>query len=142
MSLTFDWNQFDSVVGSARASKILRMLTIYDTLTVKELMDLTGISESQIHVLLRNLLAVQLLTKKSRGVYRISDLQHAQSIRNAYLSILLDFINKSIYEIQELLRNQEKDKAFNRLDELLTQYEPLLQQHFSRVMASLSHEFM
>lgn len=142
MTSILDLNLFDSVIGNASSSKILRMFTIHEKLTVKELIDLTHISESQIHVLLRNLVEIKLLEKISRGLYGFSDLPYSNSIKEAYLSIVLEYINNSIYKIQELVKRDKKDDAFDIFDEILLIYAPLIKKHFSRILASLSHEFL
>lgn len=142
MTLQFDWNHFDSIIGNPSSSKILRMLTINDKLSVKELIELTQISESQLHVLLKNLLEINILIKVSRGIYGFSDHVFAKSIKEAYLEIIREYLNNSIYNIQELLKRGEKESAFELLKELIQMYKPFLEREFSRIMASLSHEFM
>lgn len=142
MSLQFDWNHFDSIIGNPSSSKILRMLAINDKLSVKDLIELTQISESQMHVLLRNLVETNVLVKISRGIYSFSNRPFAISIKEAYVAIILEFISNTIYNIQELVKQGEKDKGFELLSDLIQLYKPLLESHFSRIMATLSHEFI
>ena len=142
MSLEFDWNHFDSIIGKPSSSKILRMLVINDKLSVKELKELTEISESQLHVLLRNLVEVNILMKITRGLYGFSNHPFAKLIKEAYLAIIREYLNNSIYNIQELIKKGEKEEAFEILKEIISIYKPLLERDFSRIMATLSHEFI
>ena len=142
MTVSLDPNTWDSIIGNPSTSRVIRFLTIHPVLSVKQLMDFIGISESQIHLILKNMTDINLVKRQSRGLYSLSQEKSATSLKEAYKSRLLEYLNQEIYEIQEQLKLDllpEAKQRFRRMSEL---YQPLLKTHFKKVMSSLSHEFL
>ena len=62
----------DMVLGNPSTQKILRLLSIHLLLSVQEIKSLSNISESQIHLTLKNMVESKLVKRSSRGVYELS----------------------------------------------------------------------
>lgn len=143
MSVTLGHNyEFDNSLGTPSSQKILRFLSVWNVLSFQTLRELTSISESQLHNSLKSLLSLNVISRKSRGIYSFSDNEFAIKIKSAYYSLAISLVNYKINEIETFLDdgriNQARD-LFRKVDQ---EYSPLLSTHFDFVMDSLVHQFL
>lgn len=129
-------------LGNPSIQKILMFLSIYESLSVSKLMELTELSESQLHLILTRMINVNLLKKIFRGIYALSDEPYVAKLKEAYRSMIISNVSSQIDEIQKLLKENSYDKALTNFKELTRKYEPILQTHFLFKMNAISHDFM
>lgn len=132
----------DMVLGNPSTQKILRLLSIHPQLSVQEIKSLSNISESQIHLTLKNMVESKLVKRSSRGVYELSQSAFTKLLQEAYISNSIELVNDEISNIQDLLKQKEYNHAREKYKILLTVYLPLLKKHFHFIMSGLAHEFM
>ena len=132
----------DKILGTPSTQKILRLFTIWETMTLREIIEKSELSEAQIHKTLINLQKISLVTKKDKGVYYLSNNSFSKTIQNAYINRLLPYISSIISEIHEELDKGNRDKAHDRFHYLGIKYEPILRKNFSYKMNSLVHRFL
>ena len=139
---TLPIDELSKELGNPSIQKILMFLSIYESLSVSRLMELTELSESQLHLILTRMIKVNLLEKTSRGIYALSDEKFVAKLKEAYKSIIISNVSTQIDEIQSLLEENAYEKALTNFKELARKYEPILQTHFLFKMNALSHDFM
>ena len=135
-------NEFTKELGNPSIQKILMILTIYESLSVSRLMELSELSESQVHLILGRMLKINLLKKPSRGIYTLSDELFVTKLKDAYRTKIISNVSSQIDEIQLLLKKNSYEKALTYFKNLVKEYDPILQTHFLYKMNSLSHDFM
>ena len=133
---------FTKELGNPSIQKILMILSINESLSVSRLMELSELSESQVHLILGRMLKINLLKKPSRGIYTLSDELFVTKLKDAYRTKIISNVSSQLDEIQLLLKANSYEKALTHFKELVKKYNPLLQTHFLYKMNSLSHDFM
>lgn len=135
-------SDYDGILGTPTSQQIIRWLSIWSDLSVKELCEKIGVSESQIHSTLRKLAGIGVVTKVRRGSYSLGTEPFVSHLKEAYLSNSTNLVNSNIYQIKQLLKRKEIEEAENLYNHLVKLYEPLLKERFSLVMHSLAHSFI
>ena len=133
---------FEEGLGNKSSQKIISLLTIWEMLSVEEIILKTGISRSQVHSCLKNLLNKRLLKRKSKGVYCLSNDNFMKLLREAYETKINQIINEKIHNIQKLIKNNEIEEAARLFKVVVAQYEPVLDRNFGLIISSLTHEFL
>ena len=134
--------EFDSVLGSPSAQKIIRLLVVWDKLSVKDLASKSQVSESQIHYTLSNLKAIGLVNSESRGIYKLSDSSFSLKLRDAYYTGLIEVVNNKISFIKQLLRDGLIGEAKANFALLKIQFDPVLKKHFLFILDSLAKQIL
>ena len=142
MQQTLPLDDLSKELGNPSIQKILMILSIYESLPITKLMELSELSESQLHLILARMLNVNLLKKLSRGIYALSEENFVVKLKDAYKTMMISKISSQIDEIQLLLKENCYDKALTNFKDLTKKYEPLLQTYFLFKMNALSHDFM
>ena len=135
-------NDFDTILGTPSAQKIIKFLVVWDKLSVKELAAKSSVSESQIHSSLKNLKAISLVEHESRGIYTLSDSPFSVKLKEAYYTGILEEINKKITSIKKLLKNNDLEQAKANFSLLKMQYDPFLKAHFLFIIDSLAKQIL
>jgi len=133
---------FEEGLGSRSSQKIIALLTIWETLSVEDIILKTGISKSQVHVCLKNLLNNDLLKRKTKGIYTLSDSNFMNLLGKAYETKINQIISEKINEIQKLIKLNNYNQAELLFNALVDQYTPILDKNFGLIISSLSHEFI
>ena len=141
-SIKSDSFNFDSILGTPTSQQIIRLLSIWPELSVKELQEKTSLSETQIHNTLKNLISIDVVKKIKRGIYSLNTNSFTNSLKDAFISNTTEIINNKIYSILQKLKNGEREDAQNEFEVLVLLYNPLLETRFSKVMNSLAHSFL
>ena len=134
--------KLDRYLGSPSAQKLLQILACWDSLSVKEMAQKTALSESQIHVTLKNLEKIELVVKKGWGRYSLSDSQFAHLLKAAYLNILEQIIGNEIFQIATELDNTPSEELKIYYTSLVDRWEPILVQKYSARMNALAEYFI
>lgn len=135
-------NEFDAVLGTPTAQKLIRFLVVWPSLSVQDLVNKSNISKSQIHITLKNLITHSMVISPSRGIYALSGTPFARSLKDAYHIKIVEQINSQIYHIKQLLKKKKISLAEDKFQELVTLYQPILHESFSTHLSSLSLRFI
>ena len=134
--------QIEKVIGTPSAQKVIVLLVIWPSLTIKELTEKTKLSKSQIHATIKNLQEIELATMRTRGQYTLATNKFANLLKEAYQEKILEAINKQIYEIKQTIKKDDVERATEMYKELKDNYEPLLNESFPFILSSLSQRFI
>lgn len=115
------------------------MLSVWDSLSSKDLILKSSSSESQVHLTLQRLIACDIVFKKSRGIYSLQNNSFTTRLADAYREQIKEFIDSKIYTIYQLLEEKQFDKADNELQTLELLYQPMLTNFFSHQLSGVSH---
>ena len=139
---TLPLDDISKELGNVSIQKILMILSIHESLPIAKLLELSELSESQLHLILARMIKVNLLKKTSRGIYALSDENFVVKLKEAYKAMIISNVSSQINEIQTLLKENSYDEALAYFKELSKTYEPLLETYFAFKMNALSHDFM
>ena len=134
--------QVENVIGTPSAQKVIVLLVVWPSLTIKELTEKTKLSKSQIHATIKNLQEIELVTMRARGQYTLATNKFANLLKEAYQEKILEVINKQIYDIKQTLKKDDIEQATEIYKELEDNYEPLLNESFPFILSSLSQRFI
>lgn len=131
--------ELETALGTTIAQKIIRLLSIWETLSIRELIQKSQSSESQIHNTLQRLIACDIISKESRGIYSLKKTPFTDKLAEAYREQVKELINEKIYQIMTLLDNKEFEKSDEELQELENKYQPLLKKYFTHQLSGITH---
>lgn len=135
-------NVLSKDLGNPSIQKLLFILTVYDQLPINKLLELSGLSESQLHLTIKKMLNIKLIKKITRGMYSLTDDQFMLRLKEAYKTKIVDDVNTKINEIWNYLKKNNLEESFNLFKEIDRFYGPILVTNFSYQLNSLSHEFL
>ena len=133
---------YDSFLGTPTSQQIIRLLSIWGDLAIKEIVAKLSVRESQIHYTLSNLRKIGVVEKIRRGNYKLTDTPFAQHMKDAFISNSTNIISETIYNIHQLLKQADIDRAQELFEQLVALYDPILKTRFSYNMNSLAHSFL
>ncbi|OLS23744.1 MAG: hypothetical protein HeimC3_23870 [Candidatus Heimdallarchaeota archaeon LC_3] len=136
------WNEFDTILGTPSAQKIIRILVTWDVLSVKSIVKKSNLSESQVHVTLKQLKRIDLIDNQSRGVYKLANNKFAKNIFDTYLGNNIEMINWKIAEVINLIKNKNFKQAKRNYKKLIQDFDPILEKHFIYQMDSLAKRIL
>lgn len=140
--ITDNQNNFETVLGTPTAQKIIKLLVTWDILSVQDLKKKSHVSKSQVHNTLKNLISLDIVDSPSRGIYSLYNNPFMKLLGEAYTLKIIELINSEIYKIKHLLKNDKLELAENKFTDLVAQYEPILQNSFSSILSSISSQFI
>ena len=124
----------EKIFGTPSVQSILEFLSVYDTVTIKDLQKFTGYSSRTIYDNLKTLIDKDIVEKKERGTYGLTNLRSVQLLAKSYEQILIEFIGKILVQITEKI---DKAKAYkeiepdlNQLEKLSILLEPIFKKYF------------
>ena len=132
----------DSTLGTPTSQQIIRFLSIWSELSIKEIQEKISLSETQIHNTLKNLTRIGVVIRIRRGTYSLNPSPFTENLKNAYVSNTTQIINRKIYDIKQKLKEKDIESANEEYDTIMLRYQPLLEERFSRMMHSLTHSFL
>lgn len=132
----------DSALGTPLAQRLFRLFSIWQTLTYKELLNKSDISESQISVLLQRFVDTNLINKISKGNYSIQSTLFVSQLSQAYIDRSKELINNMIFKIHQELKMDNFTIASQIYEHLELFYLPLLEKYFQKQLSGLIHQFM
>ena len=135
-------DQMDRILGTPSAQKIFRIMVCWEILPVKEIIDLSGLSESQVHATLLNLEKLTLIEKRSRGIYSSTDSSFSQSLKKSYLDQIIPVVGTIIFNLFKKISKAPKEEIWKEYVDLEKMYRPLLKKEFPFQMSSLVEEFI
>ena len=138
----FQIEEEDKILGTPSAQKILRLFAIFENLTLKEIIDKTGLSDAQIHKTLNNLQKINLITKKEKGNYQIAENSNSKAIQEAILNRITILINEDLKEIDNQLVSGNREEAHDKFLYLIKNFEPMLKRNFKYKLNSIVHQFL
>ncbi len=135
-------SEVDAILGTPSSQQIIRLLSIWSELSIKEIQEKLLISETQIHNTLKNLISINVIKKIRRGIYALATNIFADNLKNAFISNSTEIISNKIYYIQQKLKSKEIEIANAEFESLVLLYKPLLETRFAYIMNSLTHSFL
>lgn len=132
----------ENAIGTPSAQKVLLLLVTWPSLSIKDLISKSKLSKSQIHGTLKNLQHIGLVTAITRGQYSLENNKFSHLLQEAYIEKIIETLNKQIYVIKQLLKNNDLQKATELYDEIYSWYEPILKRNFSYILSSLANSFI
>ncbi len=130
-------NNLDRILGTPSAQNIIRTLACWEVLPAKELIKKTNLSESQIHVTLKNLIKIGIVISPSRGYYQFTKTEVVKKIQEAYTSILIQSVGEDLYKIMKTINEYTPEELAAILGRLQEKWGPIIQNHYSRMFSSL-----
>jgi len=130
--------EYEKALGTPSAQKIIALLTCWNSLALREIVQKTGLSESQVHNTLNSLREVEVVSKKSRGIYSLSRSKLATHLSTAYADIIEQTVGNSLYFLSKNIDTLPLPELEKRWKALIDQWEPFLTAHFSHQLSSLS----
>jgi DNA-binding MarR family transcriptional regulator len=127
----------DRILGTPSAQNIIRTLACWEGLPVKELIEKTNLSESQIHTTLKNLIKIGIVTSPSRGYYQFTQTEVVKKIQEAYATILIQSVGEELYKIMKTSSEYTSEELATILNKLQEKWGPIIQKHYSRMFSSL-----
>lgn len=134
--------EIDNILGTPSSQKIIRLLVSWNLLSIKDIMEKSGLSESQTHATIKQLKQISLIMNQSRGIYKFADNKFAKQIQEAYYTSTIEIINWRISTIKKLLKEDKYQQAKVDYALLHQQYQPLLRLHFRLHMDSLAKRML
>jgi transcriptional antiterminator len=124
--------------GTPSAQKIIQILTCWETVTVKQLSEITELSESQIHATLQSLIEADIVKRESRGNYTLSDSPFAQELKVAYNALLERVLGKFMHNLTTRLDDMSPDEISTRLDYMIKRWKPMMEKLYRSKLSSLA----
>ena len=131
-------DDFDSILGTPSTQKLFKLLVVWQKLSVKEIIEKIKISETQTYTILKNLEKIGIVEKKTRGIYSLTDNKFINLLKNAYSENLKEFLGKKLYQLSDILEENESELVIEEIIGLLKTWEPFLKEHFSHKLSTLS----
>lgn len=141
-NISVDANDFETVLGTPTAQKLIKLLVTWISLSAQDLVAKTKISKSQVHSTLNKLISQNILQSPSRGIYTFLSTPFTELLKEAYRIKIIELINSEIYVIKNLINRNKVDSAERRFSNLVDQYSPILQESFTSHLSSLSLRFI
>ena len=116
----------DSILGTPSSQRLLRLLFCWEQLPIKEIINKSNLSESQVYNTLRNLESIGLVKTISRGIYTHTDSSFTIKLKEAYLSQLVQLIGKELHYLSSELDKLAYEQLDKRFTVLVALWEPLL----------------
>lgn len=131
-------DDYERALGTPSAQKIIGLLTCWSSLSLKELVQKTGLSESQVHNTLNTLMDVSIVEKKSRGIYALSNSTFSEHLKSAYEDIIEQNVGNILYFLSNNIDTLPLPELEQTWKSLIDQWEPFLHERFSRKVSSLA----
>jgi DNA-binding MarR family transcriptional regulator len=137
-SIRIDQDHLENYLGTPSAQRILRILACWEKLPVKDIIKLSGLSQSQVHATLRNLEEIKLITREERGIYIFSGESFPQHLKEAYQIELNMDLGQQLYDIEKNLDDTPANEVVITLANLIKQWKPFLEHNYHRQLSSLA----
>jgi predicted DNA-binding protein YlxM (UPF0122 family) len=131
-------DDFDRILGTPSSQKLINLFVCWDRLSVKEIIEKTGLSETQIYNTLKNLESINVINKKIRGTYELNDLPFTNLLKQAYAENLKYYLGQKLYDLSDRLETSDNRSILNELLDLIANWEPFLKKYFSHKLSTLS----
>jgi len=132
---------YEKILGIPSMQSILEFLSIYEALSIKDLMIYTGYSSRTLHDNLNLLKAHNIVEQEKRGIYKISDSRAIQLLTKFYEQILIEQVSSLLHEITEKLdRGEIKEQSnptFKKLELCYDHWKPIFLKYFPTAMQSI-----
>ncbi|TXT64254.1 MAG: hypothetical protein BAJALOKI1v1_590014 [Promethearchaeota archaeon] len=134
----YDMDDYEKALGTPSAQKVIALLVCWNSLAFKEIVQKTGMSESQIHTTLKSLTELNIVLKERRGIYSISHSKFVMHLKTAYEDIIEQTVDNMLYFLSKNIDSLPVSELERKSKALIDQWEPFLYKHFSNQVSSLS----
>ena len=134
--------KFASILGTASTQKLFNIMVCWEKLTVKELIEKVGVSETQIYTILKNLESIGIIRKISRGVYGLTNNTFTNLLRDAYSENLKRILGSELYRISDIIEGEKSESAIRQFANLIQNWEPFLKKYFSHQISSMGENII
>ncbi len=124
--------------GTPSAQKIIQALVCWKIVSVKQLSEITELSESQVHVTLQSLIDADIVNRESRGSYTLSKSPFAQELKAAYETLVERVLGKFMYNLSSRLDELNPEEISRRLEFMLQRWRPMMENLYGSKLASLA----
>ena len=128
--------------GTPSAQKIIQIVVCWETVTVKQLSEISELSESQVHATLQNLIDADIIKRESRGNYILSDSPFARELKVAYESLIERVLGKFMYNLNNQLDELTPEEISDRLDYMVKRWKPMMEKLYRSNLSSLAEHII
>ena len=137
-----EMEEFDRALGTPTSQKIIKLLSCWNSLSSKELISKTKMSESQIYITLQNLEKCGIVQKKARGIYSFDDSPFAQALYHTYRMKLEEIVGSAIYRFRKRMEKIPLNQMLEEFKELVILWDPILKDKFKFQMSSIAENII
>lgn len=130
--------QYEAVLGTPSAQKILNIFVCWKGLPIKDIIEKTGLSESQTYLTIKNLESINVVTQESRGFYVLAQNRFTANIQIGYITILKQLIGQRLYDFSKNYDNLSLNERTDELIDLSLKWKPIIQQYFQSQYSRLA----
>lgn len=138
MTLQIDLRDYESKLGTPSSQKILNILICWKILPIKEIIELSGLSDSQVYLTIKNLETLYIVKQESRGIYSLTENQYTLNLEKAYTSILNRMIGQRLHYLSKNYEKMDLDDYVDELVELNRKWGPLVRKNFQSQYSRLA----
>jgi len=113
---------YEKILGTPSIQSILEILSIYNTVTIKDLKRFTGYSSRTIYDNLKTLKENNIVEKNKRGFYQLTKTRSVKLLIKYYEQILIEHVGNILQKITEKI---DKSKSSKNVDSELDELENL-----------------
>ena len=132
---------YEKILGIQSMQVILEYLSVYETISIKELKTFTGFSARTIHDNLKSLINQGMVLLHKRGTYKLADSRAVQLLAKFYKQIVIELIGNILHEITDELdrgkTEEELEEDLNKLATLYKHWKPIFELYFPTAMQTI-----
>jgi len=113
---------YEKILGTPSIQSILEILSIYNTVTIKDIKRFTGYSSRTIYDNLKTLKENNIVEKNKRGFYQLTKTRSVKLLIKYYEQILIEHVGNILQKITEKI---DKSKSSKNVDSELDELENL-----------------
>lgn len=125
---------YEKILGTPSIQSILEILSVYKTVTIKDLINFTGYSSRTIYDNLKTLIDNYIVEKNKRGFYELAKKRSVQLLAEYYEQIMIEFVGNKLQGITEKIDNAKTSKELETdlddLEELAKALKPIFEKYY------------
>jgi len=132
---------YEKILGIPSIQSILEFLSVYNALSVKELIIFTSYSARTIYDNLKILKDQYIIKQTKRGIYQLSNSRAIQLLAKFYEQIVVEQIGEQLQNITEKIdkgeKKQELEADLNILQRLYEHWKPIFTKYFPSAIQTI-----
>ena len=125
---------YEKILGTPSIQSILEILSIYNTITIKDIQNFTGYSTRTIYDNLKILIDNNIIEKNKRGSYKLTNSRSVQLLSKYYEQIMIEYVGAKLQKITEKIDKaktyKEVKSDLDELEDLAKILEPIFRKFF------------
>lgn len=132
---------YEKILGTPSIQSIIEFLSIYRSVTVKDLQNFTGYSQRTIYDNLKILIDNNFVEKDKRGSYVLTNSRSIQLLAKFYEQILIEYVGNELQKITEKIDNaktfSEVESDLNNLETISIHFKPIFEKYFPSALQTI-----